>query len=429
MAASDLKLGKIFHSRCQAASRSRRWTTARSRHRADRGPAASRTPNVVIVLMDQLSYADPSTFGRRRERALTTDIGSTATPVMRRSHQPCRVQGRSVVREPIRRSSPSDGSPARSASALLRASLIAAPGVGSPQPRTRLAKRHVRSGGQACPEQTPMGRWRCRVVSRRGESDRLANARRSIMVHSRFEDMAHRRSVWPAAVALAALLGALGTLSVSAAPPAATDASGVTHWNRLAATTLAAVPGPNGGAPPAFQINMGIVQGAVYDAVNRSGRSSIGHICSTSAPVRRRRSMLPSQRRHMTCSLDSCFQRTRTTSRSCRTPEHALYRVRGLARSEIKDNAFKRQGIEIGHAAAKAMLDAREGDGRFGPSAWVPNSMAGHWQPLLNAMGQQVVRPDAMGGRRDALLHGKLLAVPFCATACARQPAVGGRVQ
>ena len=32
------------------------------------------------------------------------------------------------------------------------------------------------------------------------------------------------------------------------------------------------MPGPNGGAPPAFQINMGMVQGAVYDAVNAIGK-------------------------------------------------------------------------------------------------------------------------------------------------------------
>ena len=40
---------------------------------------------------------------------------------------------------------------------------------------------------------------------------------------------------------------------------------------KCAASTLTAVPGPNGGAPPAFQINMGITQGAVYDAVNAIG--------------------------------------------------------------------------------------------------------------------------------------------------------------
>jgi hypothetical protein len=37
----------------------------------------------------------------------------------------------------------------------------------------------------------------------------------------------------------------------------------------------------------------------------------------------------------------------------------------------IDDNAFKMQGIKIGHAAATAMLEAREGDGRFEPSTWV----------------------------------------------------------
>ena len=67
------------------------------------------------------------------------------------------------------------------------------------------------------------------------------------------------------------LLGALGVSTASAAPPVGTDASEVIHWNQVATTTLAAVPGPNGGAPPAFQINMGMVQGAVYDAVNAIG--------------------------------------------------------------------------------------------------------------------------------------------------------------
>jgi hypothetical protein len=72
-------------------------------------------------------------------------------------------------------------------------------------------------------------------------------------------------------MAVGAVLGAFGVSSASAAPPAKTDASEVIHWNQLAAATLAAVPGPNGGAPPAFSINMGMVQGAVYDAVNAIG--------------------------------------------------------------------------------------------------------------------------------------------------------------
>ena len=42
----------------------------------------------------------------------------------------------------------------------------------------------------------------------------------------------------------------------------------VTNWNRIAVTTLVAFPPPAGGAPPALQVNMAMVQGAVYDAIN-----------------------------------------------------------------------------------------------------------------------------------------------------------------
>ena len=83
--------------------------------------------------------------------------------------------------------------------------------------------------------------------------------------------MLRSRSVAVITVTVGALLGALGVSSASAAPPTGTDASEVTHWNQVATTTLGAVPGPNGGAPPAFSINMGMVQGAVYDAVNAIG--------------------------------------------------------------------------------------------------------------------------------------------------------------
>ena len=83
--------------------------------------------------------------------------------------------------------------------------------------------------------------------------------------------MSRSRSVAVIMVVVGALLGALGVSSASAKPRAGTDASEVIHWNQVAATTLAAVPGPNGGAPPALQINMGMVQGAVYDAVNAIG--------------------------------------------------------------------------------------------------------------------------------------------------------------
>jgi hypothetical protein len=57
------------------------------------------------------------------------------------------------------------------------------------------------------------------------------------------------------------------------------------------------------------------------------------------------------------------------------------------------------QGISIGHAAARAMLDARVGDGRFGPSQWDQSSGVGRWQPQINpTTGQPIQDPTPWAG-------------------------------
>jgi hypothetical protein len=71
----------------------------------------------------------------------------------------------------------------------------------------------------------------------------------------------------------------------------------------------------------------------------------------------------------------------------------------------IHGGAYKRQGISIGHAAAKAMLHARRNDGRFGPSQWVPDTHPGHWSPLLNPAGQPILDPTPwVGGVKPFML-------------------------
>src|SRR5215218_1931447 len=55
--------------------------------------------------------------------------------------------------------------------------------------------------------------------------------------------------------------------AVALTAPAAAQANEVTHWNRIAMSTLVAFPAP-AGAPPALHIHMGMTQGAVYDALN-----------------------------------------------------------------------------------------------------------------------------------------------------------------
>lgn len=211
--------------------------------------------------------------------------------------------------------------------------------------------------------------------------------------------MSRRRSVVFIPVAVGALLAGIGAFSVSAAPPP-TDASEVIHWNQVASSTLIAIPGPNGGAPPAFQINMGIVQGAVYDAVNAIGKKQhqpyllktrIGAKASADAAV-------------TTAAYDVLSNLVSTAPERAPFAGRAglltaLANERDTSLGAISDGASKSQGISIGHQAAKAMLDARVGDGRFGPSQWDGSSGVGKWQPLINpATGAQILDPTPWVG-------------------------------
>ena len=58
---------------------------------------------------------------------------------------------------------------------------------------------------------------------------------------------------------------------LSAPVNAQSGGNAVTDWNLIAVNTLMQFPGPAGGAPPAIQVHMGMVQGAVYDALNAIG--------------------------------------------------------------------------------------------------------------------------------------------------------------
>ena len=211
--------------------------------------------------------------------------------------------------------------------------------------------------------------------------------------------MLRNRSFAVITVAVGALLGALGVSSATAAPPTGTDASEVTHWNQVATSTLGALPGPDGGAPPAFSINMGMVQGAVYDAVNAIGPKQhrpylldrrTGTRASIDAAV-------------ATAAYDVISELVATAPERVPFPGRAgllstLSSAYAASLASVDDNAFKRQGVAVGHAAAAAMLHDREGDGRFGPSAWVPNSAPGHWQPLLSPTGAPLLDPTPWAG-------------------------------
>ena len=211
----------------------------------------------------------------------------------------------------------------------------------------------------------------------------------------------------PALLAFVSILALVAALPAAAAP-VVTATNPVTDWNLTAVNTLTTLPGPAGGAPPASQISMGMVQGAVYDAVN-------------AITPKHHRPYLLKRRFAATASKDAAVATAAymvlsnivsTVPASISFPTRAsvlqsLASQYAASLSAIPDSPFKTQGVAAGNAAAEAMIAAREGDGRFGPSQWVPNSAPGHWQPLINpATGQPILDPTPwVGGVKPFLMQ------------------------
>ena len=150
---------------------------------------------------------------------------------------------------------------------------------------------------------------------------------------------------------------------------------------------------------------MGMTQGAVYDAVNAIGpkrhqpyllQRRFGAKASTDAAV-------------ATAAYDVLSELVSTAPERAPFPGRAallqtLSTEYAASLGAIAGGPFKNQGIAAGHAAADAMLEARENDGRFGDSQWDPDTRPGHWWPLLNAMGQQILDPTPWAGGVEPFL-------------------------
>ena len=205
--------------------------------------------------------------------------------------------------------------------------------------------------------------------------------------------MSRRRLTWIAMVATVVLAG-LGVFGASAAPPAEADATAVTQWNLIAVSTITGVPGPGlpgpaGGAPPASQINMGMVQGAVYDAVNaitpkhyrpyllnrRFGNTASDEAAVATAAYLVLKNIVETVPPETASGQVIAFPNRATLLAALETQYNA-------SKSAVPDSPFKNMGIAAGTAAAQAMIDARQGDGRFGQSQFVPNASPGHWDPI-----------------------------------------------
>jgi hypothetical protein len=181
---------------------------------------------------------------------------------------------------------------------------------------------------------------------------------------------------------------------VALAAPVSALANEVTHWNDIAMSTLLAFPPLAGGAPPAQQINMAMTQGAVYDAVNAIEPRHQPYLLTTQFPATASKEAAVATAAYMV--LSNIVQTVPDDLLPNRVAlQDFLNAAHDASLSQIPNGEAKTQGIAAGTAAAGAMITARENDGRFGPSPWVPNYDPGHWQPLLNPDGTLQLDPTA----------------------------------
>ena len=190
----------------------------------------------------------------------------------------------------------------------------------------------------------------------------------------------------------------IGLALVGVASPAVAQANEVTHWNQIATDTLAAFPPAAGGAPNALQVNMGMTQGAVYDAINAIEPRHRPYLLAT-----RFNANASKEAAAATAAYSVLSNIVSTVPPSIPFPNRAILQASldaayAASLAGIPDGPPKTQGIAAGTAAANAMLAARQNDGRFGPSPWVPNYDPGHWQPLLNPDGTPILDPTPWVG-------------------------------
>jgi hypothetical protein len=171
-------------------------------------------------------------------------------------------------------------------------------------------------------------------------------------------------------------------------PAYAAENDAVRVWNERAAVTLANghtadAPGVQF-APPVAMIHLAMVQGAVYDAVNAIKGGYDPYLPGLKAPTSASRGAAAATAAHhvlvaLVDQAPSSATLTAEVKSAIKTRLNAEY---ASSMAEIPAGQAKAKGIEVGAAAAAAMLANRAGDGRFGAPGFTVGTGAGEWRPL-----------------------------------------------
>jgi PAP2 superfamily len=183
-----------------------------------------------------------------------------------------------------------------------------------------------------------------------------------------------------AIVSLLAMVGAITVpLTQRAGAVAATPADVVIEWNANAQTAIIATAGQG---PTVAYLHFAMVQGAVYDAVNAIeggyepylGAPAVAdpNDSSPAAAAKAAHDVLVALFPTQQATLDAKLATT-------------------LA--GIPDGAAETGGIEVGAAAAAAMVAARTNDGRFSPFTVIQGTLPGEWRSTAFVNGNPVVEP------------------------------------
>jgi hypothetical protein len=189
----------------------------------------------------------------------------------------------------------------------------------------------------------------------------------------------HARIARLAATALLAV--AVGGLSASArGQPAGNMAI---DWNAIASTAIMAAPSQGAGQPPhAAPLSLAMVQGAVYDAVNAIDGGYQPYLVAPPADPGASKEAAAATAAF--CVLVGSSDDDPTDP--CGLPGlfpvqfSALKPVYDASLASVPDGSAKDDGVEVGVAAATAMLVARANDGRFNDFKFTEGFDPGQWR-------------------------------------------------
>src|SRR5216117_1181564 len=165
---------------------------------------------------------------------------------------------------------------------------------------------------------------------------------------------------------------ALAFLAVASLEVARADA--VTDWNLIASNAIVATAGQ---PPPASALSFAMVQGAVYDAVNAIDRTHQPYLPEPpSNPTDSKEAGAATASFRVLVGFPD-FPGLFPAQLPTLQPQYDAY----IANLPDNPPGSRAAGITIGEITARAMLEARLNDGRFGPPPQLYPPAPGIWRP------------------------------------------------